>query len=81
MRQAILEFFKKASATMIVCYIGALVFCVTFLITVVSGVTPLPRWACICNLLPIFIVLTPFHIVGTFNLASAVMFLGLAILI
>ena len=80
-REAILEFFKKTSVTMIVCYVGALIFCVTFFITVVSGATPLPRWACVCNLLPIFIVLAPFRIVGTFNLASAVMFLGLAIMI
>lgn len=76
-RKLILDLFKKTSVTMYVCYLGLLVFAVTFFIAVVSGATELPRWCCIFNTLPIFIVLSPFKIVGTGNVANAIMFLGL----
>ena len=66
---------------MYVCYTGLLVFAVTFFIAVVTGVTDLPRWACIFNTLPLFLVLTPFKLVGTGNIANALMYLGLFIFI
>lgn len=80
-RKVIIEFFKKTSVTMIVCYLGLLAFSISFLIAVVSGITPLPRWGCVFNVLPIFIVLSPFRIAGTGNIAGAVMFAGLFLLI
>lgn len=76
-RQAILEFFKKTSATMLVCFLAFAVFAVTLFTAVVLGWTPLPRWACIFNLLVLFLVLAPFRIVGTLNIAGALMFAGL----
>lgn len=76
-RKVILELFKKTSVTMIACYLDLLVFSLSFFIAVVSCVTPLPRWACVFNVLPIFIVLSPFRIAGTGNIAGAVMFAGL----
>lgn len=76
-RKVILELFKKTSVTMAACYVGLLVFSVSFFIAVVSGITPLPRWVCVFNILPIFIVLSPFRIAGTGNIAGAVMFAGL----
>ena len=76
-RIAILEFFKKTISTMYVCYIGLLVFSITLFVAVVSGVTGLPRWACIFNVIPLFIAMFPFRIVGSFNIASAAAFLGL----
>lgn len=76
-RTLIIDLFKKTSVTMYVCYAGLLVFAVSFFIAVVSGSTDLPRWCCIFNTLPIFLVLSPFKIVGTGNLANALMFLGL----
>lgn len=80
-RKIILDFIKKTSFTMIVCYVGLLVFAVTFFIAVVTGTTSLPKWACIFNTLPLFLVLSPFKLVGTGNIANAIMFFGLAILI
>ena len=80
-RKVILELFKKTSVTMIVCYLGLLVFSLSFFIAVVFGITPLPRWVCAFNILPIFIVLSPFRIAGTGNIAGAVMFAGLFFLI
>ena len=80
-RKVIIEFFKKTSVTMIVCYLGLLAFSISFFIAVVFGITPLPRWVCAFNILPIFIVLSPFRIAGTGNIAGAVMFAGLFLLI
>lgn len=79
--EAIVEFVKKTSATMYGCYAGLLLFSVAFFIAVLTGATTLPSWACIFNILPLFLILTPFHLVGTGNLASAIMFLGIFFLI
>ena len=76
-REAILDFFRKTVSTMYVCYVGLLVFSVTLFVVVVSGVTGLPRWACVFNVIPVFTVMIPFRIVGSFNIASALAFLGL----
>ena len=78
-RNIILEFFKKTIATMYVSYIGLLAFSITLFIAVVCGITGLPRWACVFNVIPIFIAMFPFRIVGSFNIASAAAFLGLFI--
>ena len=80
-RKIILSFFKKTSFTMIVCYVGLLVFAVTFFIAVVTGRTSLPWWACVFNTLPLFLILSPFKLVGSGNIANAVMFLALAVMI
>ncbi|MBR1555748.1 MAG: hypothetical protein IJ644_10235 [Oscillospiraceae bacterium] len=80
-RQIILEFFKKTSATMYIYLIGMLIFSVAFLIAVITGQTNLPQWSCIFNVLPLFLILSPFRIVGAGNLAGAVMFLGLSFLV
>lgn len=52
-------------------------FSVALFFIVVTGKTDIPQWCCIFNALPIFLVLTPFHIAGAGNIAGAVMFLGL----
>lgn len=80
-RQTILEFFKKTSVTMYVCYLGLLAFAVSLFAAVVGGVTELPRWACLCNTLPVFLVLGACRVVGAGNAAGALVTLGLAILI
>jgi len=80
-RQVVLEFFKKTSATMYVFLIGALIFSVSFLMAVIMGETSLPKWSCIFNILPLFLIFSPFRIAGTGNLAGAVMFLGLLFLV
>lgn len=80
-RERILEFFKKTSVTMEMCYLALLVFLITLFIGLVSGVTALPWPACFMNTVVFFILLFPFKIVGSFNVASALMFLGLLIMI
>ncbi len=78
-RKIILEFFKKTISTMVVCFVGVLVFSVTLFVAIVAGVTGLPRWACVFNALLIMVAISPLRIVGSFNIASAAMFLGLFI--
>ena len=58
-----------------------LIFAVTLFVAVAGGWTALPRWACVCNTLPLFLLLAPLRIVGTGNLVGAIVALGLAILI
>ncbi|MCM1023988.1 MAG: hypothetical protein NC395_08035 [Prevotella sp.] len=76
-RQAVVEFFKKTSVTMYLCFLGQGIFAVAFFIAVVTGQTSLPPWCCVFNIVVFLIALTPFKIPGSGNLAGAAMFLGL----
>lgn len=80
-RQVITELFQKTSVTMFVCYAGFLIFGVALFAAVVSGLTPLPRWACVFNTTLLMLVLTPTRIGGGGNWAGAIMFLGLLFLV
>ena len=66
---------------MLACYIGEAISGVAFFIAVVTGQTSLPQWCCVFNVIPFFIVLTPFKVVGSGNIAGAAMFLGLFVFI
>lgn len=78
-RELIVEFFQKTSVAMYVCYAGLLLFSIALFAAVVMGKTSLPRWMCLCNALPLFLVLAPFRIVGTGNLVNAAVMFGLAL--
>ena len=80
-REAIADFFKKTSVTMVVCYMGLIVLSITLFVMVVTGSTTLPSWACIFNILLIASVLFPLRIGGAGNWVGAIMFLGLIFLI
>ncbi len=80
-RQIITELFKKTSVTLIVCYLGFLLFGIPFFVAVVSGWTSLPAWACVFNVLPLMILLFPTRIGGSGNWAGALMFICLLFLI
>ncbi|MGN0665833.1 MAG: DUF6796 family protein [Huintestinicola sp.] len=80
-RNAVLDFQKKTIVTMYVGYLALLVFAVTLFIAVVSGSTDLPRWSCIFNTLPLFLLLAPTKVPAKGNIAGAIMFLGLFFLI
>ena len=75
------ELFRKTSITMIVCYFGFLIFGAALFVAVVGGMTPLPRWACVFNVLPLMVALFPLRVGGAGNWAGAIMFLGLSLLI
>ena len=77
---AVIKLFKDTSATMIACYLGWGVFGIIMLIAVITGITDIPRWACIFNIVPLFLVTFPFHIGGMGNWCGATMFIGLFVL-
>ena len=80
-REVALEFQMKTIATMIVGYLGLAAFVITLFITVITGRTSLPQWACVINTLPLMIVLLPTKLPAQGNIAGAVMFLGLFFLL
>ena len=80
-RDAALEFQKKAIATMVVGYLGLAAFVFTLFIMVITGKTSLPQWACVLNTLPLMIILLPTKLPAKENIAGALMFLGLFIII
>ena len=79
--RAVIKLFKDTSATMIVCYLGWAVFGIALFVSVITGKTDLPAWACVFNILPLYAVTFPFHIGGTGNWCGAVMFAGILMLI
>ena len=73
--------FFKSTIIIAIAYVGLLVFVVLLFILVVTGKTDLPRWACVFNTLPAFLILAPTKVPAKGNIANAYMFLGLAFLI
>ena len=80
-REAVLEFQKKTIATMITGYLGLAVFLITLFIMVAAGKTGLPRWACILNTLPFMLLLLATKLPAKGNIAGALMYLGLAVVL
>ena len=80
-REAVLEMQIKTIATMVVGYLGLLTFMVTLFIMIVMGNTSLPVWACVFNTLVVMMVLAPTKLPAKGNIAGAIMYLGLLILI
>ena len=80
-RKLVLDFQKKTIVTMIAGYLGELIFLISFLVMVVSKETSLPQWACVVNTLPILLLIAPTKIPAKGNVAGAIMFLCLAILL
>lgn len=78
--EEVTEFFKKTSFVAIA-YVGLLVYVIILFVMIVLGKTDLPRWACIFNTLPAFLILAPTKLPAKGNFANAFMFLGLAILL
>ena len=79
--EAVLTFQKQTISTMIVGYLALLVFLVTLFVVVVTGKTDFPRWACFCNTVPFFLLMAPTKIPAKGNVAGALMWLGLLILL
>lgn len=79
--EAVLTFQKQTISTMAVGYLGLLVFVVTLLVTIATGKTELPWWACFFNTLPFFLVMAPTKIPAKGNIAGALMFAVLLVLL
>lgn len=64
-----IDLYSSAPITRI-CYAGYFVFIVTLITAIVSGTAALPMWSVIFTILPIFIILFPFRIIGTLHIAA-----------
>ena len=80
-REAVIDFFKKTSVTMIVCYTGLLVFNAAYINAVLSRAVPLPLWAAAVNVIPLALIMVPLHIGGSMNWAGAAMFAALFLMV
>jgi len=80
-REVVLEFQIKTIATMFIGYLSLAAFLITLFIMVVTEKTTLPQWACVLNTLPLMLLLTPTKLPATGNIAGAIMYLGLFILL
>ena len=80
-REAVLEMQIKTISTMVVGYLGLLTFMATLFIMIVMGNTSLPIWACVFNTLVVMIILAPTKLPAKGNIAGALMYLGLLMLI
>ena len=58
------------------CYVAYLLFLIILIISIVTGITPLPLWMVIFTVLPIFIVMAPFRIIGTLHFSAMITFAG-----
>lgn len=62
-------------------YFGYILYVVALMVSICMGVCGLPLWSLIFTVLPIFIALTPFKIIGTLHISAMVTFLGWIFLI
>ncbi|MBQ8139292.1 MAG: hypothetical protein IJ195_07560 [Lachnospiraceae bacterium] len=79
-QNVIMDFFKRTSPAAIA-YAGLLVFDILLFVMIVTGKTDIPRWGCVFNTLPAFLILAFTKIPAKGNIANAFMFLGLAVLL
>ncbi len=70
-----LDMFNSAPITRI-CFVGYLAYIGTLIAAIVSGVAAVPLWAVIFTVLPIFIVMAPFRIIGTMHISAMVSMLA-----
>ena len=63
------------------CYLAYLLFVITLIVAIVTGTAAFPIWAVIFTILPIFILLFPFRIIGTLHIAAMASMLVWLILI
>ena len=63
------------------CYIVYFLFVITLIVAIVTGIAAFPLWAVIFTILPIFILLFPFRIIGTLHIAAMASMLVWLILI
>ena len=78
-RTIVLDFFKKTAVTMIGCYLGLVMMSVAMFIAIITGGTTFPGWACVFNPVILYIVLAPFRVPATGNIAGAIAFIGLTV--
>lgn len=56
-------------------YFGYIIYVVTLIVSICMQVCELPLWSLVFTVLPIFIALTPFKIIGTLHISAMITFL------
>lgn len=79
--EAALDLQKKTIVTMFVGYAALLVFVVTLFVAVVSGKTSIPAWGCVFNTAVFMLPLAFTKLPAKGNIAGALMFIGLLIML
>lgn len=70
-KSLMLDLYTSSPVTRL-CYIGYLIFIVTLIVSIVTGVAAFPVWAVIFTILPVFLLLFPFRIIGTLHISAMV---------
>lgn len=79
-KSLMLSLYQSAPITRI-CYVAYLVYIFTLIIAIVTGIAAFPVWAAIFTILPVFIILFPFRIIGTLHISAMASMLMWLILI
>ena len=53
-------------------FLGYIVFVITLIVAIVTGIATFPIWAVIFTVLPVFILLFPFRIIGTLHISAMI---------
>lgn len=70
-KELLLDIFNSASILRS-CMVGLLVYLIALAIAIVTGIIGFPIWAILFTILPIFIIMFPFKIVGTLHIAAMI---------
>lgn len=79
-KSLMVDLYNSAPVTRI-CYAGYILFIIALILAIASGSAAFPIWAVIFTILPVFIVLAPFRIIGTLHISAMVSMLAWMILI
>lgn len=70
-KNLMLDMLNSAPVTRI-CFLGYIVFVITLIVAIVTGIATFPIWAVIFTVLPVFILLFPFRIIGTLHISAMI---------
>lgn len=79
-KKVMMDLYNSGSVTKLA-YAGYIVFVVTLIISILTGIAGLPLWMLIFTVLPNFIVLAPFRILGTLHISAMISMLAWLIFI
>ena len=59
-----------------VCFFGLIIYLIALVVAIVTGVIGFPIWALLFTIVPVFIIMFPFRIIGTLHIAAMVSMLA-----
>lgn len=61
-----------SGAVLRTCFVAYVAYLITLIVAIVTGVIGFPIWAVVFTVLPLFILLYPFQIIGTVHLSAMI---------